>query len=75
MAKQSRGINKAKFQGGKRKKGEKRNHPRGGGFGFTKSKQIKEFEGAISRPESPTRSTTLNLDHDGHEEGNGANGG
>jgi hypothetical protein len=69
MAKQSKRANNVKFQAGRRKKGEKRSHPRGGGFGFTKSKQIKEFEGAIPRHGSPKRST-INLDHDSHEEGN-----
>lgn len=58
MAKQSR-----------RRKGEKKSHPRGGGFGFNKSKQIKEIEGSIPRHEILKRSA-LNIDHKDNEEGN-----
>lgn len=44
----------ARFKGNKLKKKEKR--PRGGGFGFNKSKEIKEFEGDVPKHGSPNQS-------------------
>lgn len=59
---------KFKKQDGKRKKGEKRPHPRGGGFGFDKTKQLKELLGdPLTSKQSPIRSTLI--DHSGEEEG------
>ncbi|KAI7867471.1 uncharacterized protein EV154DRAFT_571635 [Mucor mucedo] len=54
---------KFKKQDGKRKKGEKRPHPRGGGFGFDKTKPLKELLGEpLATKRSPVRSTRMNYD-------------
>lgn len=59
---------KFKKQDGKRKKGEKRPHPRGGGFGFDKTRELKELLGdPSSSKQSPIRSTLH--DHNSEEEG------
>lgn len=59
---------KFKKQDGKRKKGEKRPHPRGGGFGFDKTKPLKELLGEpLTTKRSPVRSTRMN--YDAEEEG------
>lgn len=57
---------KFKKQVNKRKKGEAREHPRGGGFGFDKTKALKELVG--STPPAPLRSK-LHLSHSTEEEG------
>lgn len=44
----------ARFKGSKSKRKDKR--PRGGGFGFNKSKEIKEFEGLVPEYGSPNQS-------------------
>ncbi|GAA5804885.1 hypothetical protein HPULCUR_010394 [Helicostylum pulchrum] len=56
---------KFKKQVNKRKKGEAREHPSGGGFGFDKTKAIKELVG--STPSAPLRSK-LHLSHSTEEE-------
>ncbi|KAG2233933.1 hypothetical protein INT48_009746 [Thamnidium elegans] len=56
---------KFKKQINKRKKGEARDHPRGGGFGFDKTKALKELVG--STPSAPLRSK-LHLSHSTEEE-------
>lgn len=60
---------KFKKQDGKRKKGDKRSHPRGGGFGFDKTKPLKELLGdPLTSKQLPVRSTSVN--HNAEEEGN-----
>jgi len=41
----------ARFKGNKSKNKEKR--PRGGGFGFNKSRELKEFEGRVPDHDAP----------------------
>lgn len=47
---------KFKKQAHKRKKGEARAHPRGGGFGFDKTRELKELVGSEPSSTRPLRS-------------------
>lgn len=55
----------ARFKGNKSKKKEKR--PRGGGFGFNRSKEVKEFEGHVPEYDGPNQSSIAR--HTMEEEG------